>query len=189
MSRLRSRARAGSRVVGWMPKGFIRNMTYGTIALADTIGSNTAAIAIGNVANAYVQWLGTSSESTTTQSSYGRVSLTNATTVTAMRDVTSLAITIGFLVVEFFPGVLKSVQEATIAMTSGNTSGTATITTVSVPRTQVIFRGWGVDTGDTETQSMSRATLTDATTLTATRFNSTNNANCYATAVEFAAFG
>lgn len=69
---------------------------------------------------------------------------------------------------QFVPSLIKSIQRATIDVTSG-TSNTATITSVNTERARLRFLGVRI-TGS-EDSGMIRLALTNGTTVTATRFS------------------
>jgi len=156
----------------------IKAVQYGSInftddaflTLTDTINTvdldNTYIIFLGATTNVAAENLGVS---------LFRVELTNATTVTAYRyegDAFTDDLTVQYCVVEFMPGVLKSVQAGTIFMNGAqHASNTATINSVNTTKSVVYHLGEiaaGAATG-TEPQAYTNLTLTNATTITAFR--------------------
>lgn len=98
--------------------------------------------------------------------------LTNSTTITATRnastgDVASAA----FIVVEFMPGIIKSLQRGTIVIATSAASNTATITTVATGKTLLIMCGSNssADNSSFAGDYVAKTVLTNATTITATR--------------------
>ena len=85
------------------PSGGIKSVQQGTIAINDPALSNTAVITSVNTAKAFVLNLGMETASTGIAQIMTRVSLTDATTVTATRGATAAGnnVTVGFVVVEF----------------------------------------------------------------------------------------
>lgn len=71
------------------------------------------------------------------------------------------------------PGVIKSIQRGTIAITTGNTSNTATVSAVTTAKALVFHLGGEGDASATN-HALVRLALTDATTITATRNGSSN---------------
>ena len=121
-------------------RGIIRSVQRGTITLNGAT-SNTATINAVDTANAYVQYLGGSDGSTGSapREYFYRVALTNSTTVTAFVN-TAIAVNhfVNFEVIEYWPGVIKSLQTGT---QTGTTSPlTATITAVDINKS---ILGWG----------------------------------------------
>ena len=157
--------------------GKINSIQYGTVAISNAATTNTAAITSVDVNNAFIIPLGMSQ----TAQAFGRwdltairLTLTNATTVTATRGAalsSGETLTQGFVVVEFVPGFLKSVQQGTIDL-NGLTSGTATVTGVVVANAFLI--PLGMDTTDSAASPTFdifgyRVVLTNTTTVTASR--------------------
>lgn len=75
---------------------------------------------------------------------------------------------------------IKSIQYGTVSITGTNTSGTATITSVSTAKTVLQFLGWTTDASVTDNQRRwhPRITLTDATTVTANRNSGATGYDC-----------
>lgn len=173
------RARGGSldgTIAGALlgPGGLIRRVQSGTVAIGSGATSATATLGTAvNTAHAIVLFHGGSIPGTgETQFGriFARVDLTNSTTVTATRGISyTSTITVGFTVVEFFPGVIRRVQRGTIAMTSG-TSATATLgTAVNTARAWVRWLGFSTTASvQDEGRSFARVDLTNSTTVTLT---------------------
>jgi hypothetical protein len=148
--------------------------------------SNTATINSVNTANAVLFWQGETSAATSTQTdALARVTLTNSTTVTANVDSSANSVTVKCTVVEFAPGSLVSaVQYGTITISSGNTSNTATISSVTTSQAVVLFLGITTD-GTTIPEGYSSVTLTNGTTVTANRNSNTNSSTIGYVVCEF----
>lgn len=110
-----------------------------------------------------------------------RLELTNSTTVTAYGNCTSAR----FTVTEYYGGVLKSAQRSTITLGLDVQSNTATVTSVSTAKSFVTHLGVA-DANDFYTQPcgspqnqgsqvVQTVTLTNATTVTASRFAAAGN--------------
>lgn len=88
-----------------VPSGLIKNIQRGTIAITGSDTSNTATITSVNTAKSDIDFLGTE-HSAGDATDFGRVALTNATTVTATRATggapTSATTTVGFQVTEYY---------------------------------------------------------------------------------------
>lgn len=105
---------------------------------------------------------------------FQRASLTNSTTVTFTLTGGAGINTAGWQVIEFKPGVLKSVQRGTFTLAAGQGSATATITAVNTNKSLLCVLGssnndsvTGGYLGGQETTTYTE--LTNATTVTATR--------------------
>ena len=100
-----------------------------------------------------------------------RVALTNSTTVTAdiVLNVSAAGRLVNFTVVEFLPGVLRSVQRGSITMT-GVLTNTATITGVNPAKSLVTYNGYTHTYTSDPPMYLNRVgvilTLTNATTVT-----------------------
>ena len=146
----------------------VTSIEYGTIVIADTSGSNTATITSVDTDKANVILLGTTVDADQSENNVrARVALTNATTVTATRVGTAGTVTVSFVVVEWANPV--SIQAGTIAfLTTTDASRTATITAVDTAKSIVFHLGEQRQTTNASTGNV-RVTLTDSTTVTATR--------------------
>jgi len=156
-------------------RGIIKSIQRNTITL-NNVTSNTATINAVDPNNAVLNYLGFAggSTSTTIKNIMTRVELTNSTTVTATVN-TAIASNhvISFEVVEYFPGIIKSLQRGTISASSS--PGTATITAVDTTKSIV---GWGGYTTDSSL-AMEGDTLTmymDLQNSTTVRFTQPNMA-------------
>ncbi len=161
-------------IVGlWGGSSLIRSVQYGQIDLAN-VTSNTATIASVNTANAVLIHLGESSQDqNTAYIGAMRMTLTNATTVTARRDSSQTNThIIRFAVVEYEPGSVRSVQYGLVTVNPSATSGTATITSVNTAKSYVAWLGKESQSGISGASGMfSMCTLTNSTTVTANTFN------------------
>lgn len=159
-------------------------MQYGTASIASAAGSGTATITAVDTANATVVFLGFSEDTNTDPGNFfPRVSLTNATTVTATRSATPVpAVVLSFVVIEWAPGILRSIQTGTIALAAVST--TATITAVDTTKTLLIFNNAQASTGQSDAL-FSRLTLTNGTTITATRNTNFSSITAAYVALEF----
>lgn len=148
----------------------IQSIQQGSITISAASLTNTATVTSVDTSKAILIWNGLTSTNTTTSGAPGsvaRIELTNATTVTATRGDSTLAITVRFTVVEFASGV-NSIQAGTIALSVIQATNTATISSVGAnafvlwlgASTAVAGLGW------TETQGA--VELTNSTTVTAT---------------------
>ncbi len=68
---------------------------------------------------------------------------------------------------QFSTGAIKSIQRGTTAITASNLTGTSTITAVDMAKSELRVLGWSADSDDVRVSP--RLSLTNTTTLTATR--------------------
>lgn len=169
-------------------RSLVKSVQAGTIVIASGTASNTATITGVSLANSMIFMLGREIDTTTGPNNHcAHLVLTNATTITATRQATGASgLTVGYVVVEFLPGVIKSVQRGTISLVAV-TSNTATITAVNTAKSFVGNLGWTIETTDGAASRVYnlRAALTDATTVTASRSLGTGTAVVSYQVVEF----
>jgi hypothetical protein len=150
----------------------IKSIQYGSISLSTSVTSNTATISSVTTANAVVIPMGfyLSIADVPWEYEYPTFTLTNSTTVTAtIGAVPTATITANFMVLEF--ANLKSNQSGTINLNSV-TSNTAAISSVTTANAMLFVRGcteMASNTFSPEGQYMPITTLTNSTTVTATR--------------------
>lgn len=166
----------------------VSSVQYGTIAFTTTETSQTATISSVTTSRSVVFYLGNISSTLgqTPTNLLFHLTLTNATTVTAARNVSgSASMTMGFVVVEFQSAVIQSVQARAKTLTSSSTSDTDTISSVTTANTLLIWNG--ILTGSTGwTNGLYRVTLTNSTTVTLTRTGTaTTSRNIRYTVLEF----
>jgi len=158
----------GTTVRNWLsrtPK-IVKSIQRGTITLTG-VASNTATITSVVLANSVLVWLGQSSTDvavSSTDRSYTAVSLTNSTTVTGTRSSASSNVTVSFEVIEYYPGVIKSVQRGTVV-----SAATSTITAVDVSKSVLTFLGYiGSLSTYVGLNTVCTMVLTNSTTITCT---------------------
>lgn len=149
--------------------GLVKAIYRGTIAL-NGVTTNTATIPAVVTGNCSLRWLGVTANDGSGQTDrvFATLALTNTTTITATKGSATNNATVSYELIEYYLGVVKSVQRGTI---SGN--GTGSISAVDTTKTILNFMGWrepgtGTFTGDAST---SRMTLTNTTTVTAVENN------------------
>jgi hypothetical protein len=168
--------------------GYITSIQQVSITIASSATTGTATITSVDTSKAYINWAGNTTAATSgagTQD-FPRVTLTNATTVTATRNTsTSAAVVVNVFVIEGTSNLIGSIQQGTITISSG-TSNTATITSVDTSRSVVFYNGNTTTNGDYEcTYDSGAVTLTNATTVTA-YIGQTKNVTVGYVVVEFA---
>ena len=152
----------------------IKSIQYGTcIAGSGSTAMNTA-VNSADMNHTVCLWLGTTTDNVTqnTTDTLGHVYQVNATQVTTTRSGTTGSITTGFCLLEFQPGILKSNQQTFVSIGSGVATGTTTISSVNLSQAMIMFGGFRSNAFQAD---LPRLTLTNSTTLTATRNNTPAN--------------
>ncbi len=163
----------------------IKTVQYGTVTVSNGSASGTASISAVTNNNAAVHYLGTSdsnANATSQQNDYPRLSL-SGTTVTATRINVTGTLTVGFVVIEFQGSALnQAIQNVSATTASSVTSFTATITSVDVNNTFLLFAGSTITGVSTNlSQAKQYGFLTNGTTITVnvnTATSSTKTYNC-----------
>lgn len=158
----------------WKQRGFIKSVQRGTITITTPALSNTATIAAVDTGNARLILLGASNNDTGVHpGSIGiRIAFTNSTTITATKQQDNVDTgVVSFEVIEFVPGIIKSVQRGSITL-NGVASNTSTITAVNTAKSQMDYFGTNLDNAD---YLWCRVALTNGTTVTGTRVGATGN--------------
>lgn len=163
------------------PSGIAEIIEPFTITISGGSTTGTHTIAATNVAldRCYIAWnhYNTSNQTTDTASDMPRMELTSATTVTATRSGTTGTVNLTGYVVQLRGDVLANVQRGTITISATATSNTATVTSVDLARSAVMW--CGISTTNTgASDAINNAVLldlTDPTTITASRTGSTGD--------------
>jgi hypothetical protein len=169
-----------SRVGQWTQPGIVKSIQRGTIAVNAPATSNTATITAVVPGNTRLVWLGCSSTGTTTTviEMQASIALTNATTITATRTAgTTLNVIVSFEVIEYWPGVLRTVQRGTVTATAA-VSGTATLATTlqNTTRATLDLLGFQLNFANLEAEdAYGELRLTNTTTVTLTRIAAQGN--------------
>ena len=165
----------------WGASSLVKSVQRGSIALG-AAASATATVTAVDLANSVVTYGGASCSGSVSTAAITntRVALTNATTVTGTRQTADAVTTsVTYEVVEWMPGVVKSVQSGTVI------HGTpATITSVNTAKTVVFFGGNSVANA-TQANLNVTVTLTNATTVTAVNDGGNTHATASFMVVEF----
>lgn len=149
--------------------GRVRIVQRSTIAITGAV-SATATVTSVDPNNALLNHLGSTNSGgvgTNSQYIFTRLSLTNATTVTATvgSDPGANTVTTPFELTEFTPGLFKSnVQRGTLAVGAG----TATITSVDTTKSNLQMLGFTTTNANGNASPTPRIVLTNATTITIT---------------------
>ena len=161
----------GAGMVGlWGASSLIESIQYGVVSMSGAQASNTATITSVDLSRSVLIDLRQSNNwSGGTQPAYtsNTLALTNSTTVTAARQAAGgIALTAGFCVVTFLPGVFRSIQSGVV---SGTGSPTVIITSVNTAKTMLFSLGLSGDSGGRDDYFYGYWQLTNATTLTLQR--------------------
>jgi hypothetical protein len=168
-------AAMGGMVGLWGASSLIKSIQRGTVAVTNSgLPSATTTISAVDMPNARLRLLGygVSGGSANTRMTL-RMSFTNATTITVqVHTATDLAaITASYEVIEYMPGVVRSIQRGTML---GN-NGVATITAVDMAKTQVDWLGSTGADANTNITSIARVQLTSTTGVTGTSVGTTQD--------------
>lgn len=140
----------GGMVGLWGASSLIHSLQKVTLTL---VAANSGTVSINAVdmsrsilvfANYYTTYVGTNT------SLNPRVSLTNSTTITAFDEGAAtggVTTTMKITVIEFAPGVIRSVQRGTTTLL-GVTSNSTTITSVNTTKAFLNFLGWSTNADD-----------------------------------------
>lgn len=157
----------------WGASSLVRSIQQGSI----TPGANasaTATISAVDVNHAVAWKLGQLGGASDASNRCTGLTLTNATTVTLSKGTaTDAGVTARFVVVEFAPGLIKSIQYATCTIAHASTSATATIAAVDTAKTYLVHNGSTYNTAGAQLATYwdIEIAATDPTTVTATRGN------------------
>lgn len=167
-----------ARVARMGQRTFVRSVQYGTVTIPAGTATATATITDVDMSNALLLNLGDQGATGTPfLIDIPILVFTNSTTITANvpgGSPTSDTLT-AFGVMEFYPGVFRSLQRGTINITNTNLTNTATITAVDVTKALLISLGsTNVSGSNRQDSARLSLTLTNATTITATRAGTTN---------------
>lgn len=162
----------GSRVAQWDQRSLIKSIQRSIVTIGAGATSATTAITSVVLTNSVIRFLGYVAQgaATTPNITCVRAELTNATTVTAAVNSTGAGDRIAsFEVIEYWPGVVKTVQRGTFTTTAA-TSGTATITSVNTAKATLDFLGFTTDEAVVTDVGLAGVdvVLTNATTVTGT---------------------
>lgn len=178
----------GAGMVGlWGASSLIKSIQRGTTT---TSGATTGTVTVNQVDmnNSMLLYGGNAGTDTNVNLPEGkqRIDLTNSTTVTGSRNSTSGSATYcPFDLIEFRPGVIKSIQRGSVAITSTNTD--VTITAVDMSKSVCLFHGQSVNGVFvwTAAQGELQAALTSATNVRFTIYNAGTSATGSWEVVEF----
>ena len=157
----------GGTVALWGASSLIKSIQYGTVTATGSL-TGTATITAVVLANSVVMYLG--NRTTDTSAALGRIQsrldLTNTTTVTCTSRDAVATKTVSFAVLEFAPGMVKSLQTGTVNITTGELSKNATITAVNTNKAFLVWNNQDSNTASQNDQAFSTLILLNTTTVT-----------------------
>lgn len=161
--------------------GFIKSIQRGVITIPAESVSATATIASVNISKAIIILTGVTTDYDTARM-FPCLTLTDSTTITATREYNyGHTTTLTYEVVEF--SLLTSLQRGTIIIPDGITTATATISSVDTSKAVIILTG--ATTNYNPMAMLPYLTLTDSTTVTATRNYTGLGSNGYTTTLNY----
>lgn len=175
--------------VVWFAPSVVKSVQQGSISVGSAATSNTATINAVDTTRSVVLFLGnnpTDSSGYTPSTDWLRLTLTNATTVTADKNATGNNTLVEYVVVEFQPGAVTQVQNVSATASDSNASFTATLSpVVDMNRSVVLYAG--IKSAAVTASAAYTLQLTANNTVTFARggtATSTRTINCWV--VEFA---
>ena len=162
----------GSVVAQWSNPSFIKSIQTGTIEL-NGLTTATGTIAAVNMNNALLLWGGVANASVAEQANQVgiRLTLTNATTVTATRIATeAVGCLVRYLVMELNPGIIKQIQRFPGVDINGGVAVTQALTTVNTRKSFPLHLGTTYNSANDSVAALLQVavTITSATVATLT---------------------
>ena len=154
----------GGMVGLWGANSLIKSIQRGTITISNPAITNTATITAVNMDNAVLRWTGWEAGGVS-QADHNMANLvfTNSTTITSNRAQAGVSTaTNNFIIIEYKPGVIKSIQRAQGAVPTTPTAFTITAVS-SIDRTEEIWLGLSCDSTSSALSIIPRITLTSTT--------------------------
>lgn len=153
----------------------IKLIQRGTVTIGSGATSATASITAVILANTRLVFLGytTSVLGATVTENNCYLELTNTTTVTATHATAGNTIVASFGIIEYWPGVIRSIQRGTNAITAGNTTAASTVTAVNLEKSELDNLGVSFTNADATASGppnqQANVVITNSTTVTSTR--------------------
>lgn len=171
-------------IVQWST-GVTKSVQRGEIFTQNAITSNTDTITSVDTTKSFANMLGSNSTSTAAmRQTQFTTSLTNGTTVTATRQLSTDGATSTYQVTEFNTGYTNSVQEISVT-TSSAFSNTGTVSPAVTTTESMLFWGGTNSNGGAVTNMLSTCELTNGTTITMRKGISANSNTAICTVVDF----
>jgi hypothetical protein len=167
----------------------VASVQAGSVTMASGVVSDTATIAATNASHTVIHQLGlTSTQASLNLTALETVISLSGTTVTAERQTSSGALTVGYVVIEFQAAALNSaVQNFSKSWTSSSSTATQAITSIDPDKTLLFWGGSYANTSSSESKALQRIALTNGTTVTlSTQTAGSIACLCHFSVVEFA---
>lgn len=146
-----------------------------SVAAASATGTATVTSASTTLSSLHCNgYASDSSGSITGTNDVGYLTQTNATTITATRNGTTGTLTVEGCLITWTAAAVRQVQMGTVSITTTNTTGTATITSLTTGNSAVLWMGNSSSISGTQANSLSYLTITSATQITSTRQTGTS---------------
>lgn len=147
--------------------GFVKSLQRGTVVISGSTSNTTTITSVTDLNNSRLCFMGwfTNSATDTADKVFAALAFTNATTITGsvVTSPGASIVTIGFEVIEYWPGVIRSLQRGT-----GTVASPATINAVDMNKSTVDFLGITQTSPSLRFDLLSRVSLTNSTTVTGT---------------------
>ncbi len=166
-TRVRGQASGSSQVINWMAQPLVRSVQRGTVTLAGTSSDATLSrpVLVQNSVLAFIGDVNQGGLDTSDVMTY--LTLVNGSTVRATRQNNFGGLAVGYQVVEYIPGVLRSNQSGVIDMAGGGSATSTLSTAVDPTKAQLSWLGLSVAFGTALNGTLIRLDVTNATTITA----------------------
>lgn len=136
----------GGMVGLWGASSLIKSRQSGYVTLGvSSVGNTTInAVDMANSIVLYNGWYHNITSGTRPRDSWCRIFLQSATNVRGSMDTAGSGVdgVLYFTVIEFMPGIVKSIQRIAIGVTASSASGTAAITEVNLAKTFITWDGF-----------------------------------------------
>lgn len=131
----------------WGASSLVKNRQQGNTSIgagASTIDTTITAIDTANSILVYEGWYHNITSGSRPRDSWVRIKILNSTTVRVIQDTAGVGLdgVVYWTVLEFLPGVLKSVQRGAVTIAASAGSGTASITDVNLAKSLLLYNGF-----------------------------------------------
>ena len=171
---------------------YVTEVHHGTVNVAVSTTTGTSSSFDATLANCAVLFCGSKTDDPGDSYNASLLNLTlsgsdGAVTVTATREAASGTIspTASFNIIECVASKVNQIQESVVTMTNGNATGTDTITAVDLSKSLALFGGCRTSTTTSTDSAFARYDLTNTTTITGNRVDTSGSSNGTVTVIEF----
>lgn len=149
----------------WGASSPISSIQRGIVTIANAASATTTITAV-DLTRSVIRFIGCNNGGINQYDMIARLELTNSTTVTGYRfDTSANGTVVGFEVIEYLPGVIRSIQRGSASFVSA-TPKSVTLTAVDMGKTTVDFLNWRYnDSGAPSTTAFPKLILTSSTNL------------------------